>query len=428
MRFALFVAAVSFLGSVASMGCGKKEAPAPAARETVELTRVDAGDPSLIVGARPPFPIPREDLPLPEKSELAQNQGRIAYRVNSGVRILYVVGDRLIVGAKREGLEWSNVPTFAAARAELYARGQREQILAATNATESADVYGQFLASITDVPDQGEWWKSYEAAPEKVRAQVLVRLTPEITGDKPPTYALFHAVQALDLKLHSSAVLLRLGSLLTSPSAKPEFYPAISVMIRSTLAEHGKDMGAIACRALTPELAKGRLAAPLVLAIALSKTECAALTHVFTAYSCDSQVRCSEKGPIRPSDTSKQDEPLCTQAEALAFAEREAQRTPKDVLESGEPSAALLALAALAPSPEFVRAHERRRFQLVQTDKPECSLELKDGTACHCSEAVLRDAACRAGEVPAFTSGACAFAIDAAKKTLSRVSSTRTPR
>jgi hypothetical protein len=432
MRVVRFVAlSAATLVELAQLGCSKTEAPARPVRETVELILPDAGEPSLVVGGRAPFPIPREDLPLPPKTELAQDQGRVAYRAQGGVRTLYVVGDRVIQGSKREALDWAQVPTFAAARKDLYAQGQREQILAAVSASESAQPYGQFLAAIADVHDNGEWWKSYERAPEKARAEVLARLTTEITGSSPPTHALVHAVRAVDLKQHGSAVLRRLDSLLTGPNAAKtdEFSPALSIMIRSALADQQKEIGAIACRALTPEVAKGQFAAPLVLAIALSKTECtAAITTVLTAHGCESQVRCTEKGPIRPSDVSSQQEPLCTQAQALAFAEGEARRTVQDVLEHGEPSAALLALAAGAAAPEFIRAHDRRQFRILQTDKPECSIEVKDGTACHCGEATLRDAACRAGDMPTYATGACAFAIDAANKTLWRVSSTRTPR
>jgi hypothetical protein len=70
--------------------------------------------------------------------------------------------------------------------------------------------------------------------------------------------------------------------------------------------------------------------------------------------------------------------------------------------------------------PEWIRAHERRRYAIKQPDKPECGFDLSVGAACRCAETTLRDTACRTDASPAQV-GFCAFEIDDAKKLLTNV-------
>lgn len=402
-----------------------EQAPEPVA------IAVDAGAALLSVGKRPAVEVPREDLPLPQTLELAQNDKRIAYRANGGTRIAYVVGEQVIWGRKLPGttpLDWSNIPTFASALKELYAQGQQERMIEALKQSEGAEKFGDAMATLADVQDHGEWWRAYQTMDASAKSRVLQRLTPEISGKSAPTTALHRAVRAVDLSAHGATLVLRLEQLMKARASDAQFDAPIAVMMRAAMKDHAKEVAVLACNALAPDVANTSLASTLALAIVHAKHECANLRLVLEQDPCVPDVRCTDAGPVQATDKSEQAEAVCTAADATKAVDRELQRSAEDVLIKGEPKAALFALAMLPPPPPFIAAHERRLYRIAQSDKPECSTELKEGTACHCNVAALRDAACRAGAVTSFSSGACAFTLNSSAKTLSSVVATRTAR
>jgi hypothetical protein len=421
------------------LGC-KDSTPSPSAAEQrkpepMSIVSPDAGPtttPTLRVGLRAPLDIPSEDWPVSQASELAQKGGTVAYKTATGTRLVYVAGNILVLGPKLKVLDWATAPSFEQARSELYQNGsdaQRAQILEATKADASPGALAAFLVSVAGIRDGGAWWKSYEALPESGKAKVVQGLAKEITGTEKPTLSLERAVLVVDLAAQSTSVLARLEALLL-PGEEIASPLAVSVLLRAMLKEHPKEAGDLACRALTKERANATIASSLALTIAKTKTACPALLWVLEANPCAPDVRCTEAGPVGPQKPSMQTEGVCTTAQALAFVDQELLRSAHDVMSTGEPAASIFALAGAPALPEtFTRAHARRLYALAATTATApCSIDLKEGTACRCNEAILRDAACRSGEASSYRSGACAFTLLDAKKTIASVVSTRIPR
>ena len=142
--------------------------------------------------------------------------------------------------------------------------------------------------------------------------------------------------------------------------------------------------------------------------------------------------RCGPSGPLDGRETTKQDEPLCTNEQLAAVVGKDLERTPADVL--GLASAArpqFFAFAALAPAGKvpapFLNAHARRRYALVQPSDPSCENGGPPGSACHCDEATVRDQTCRHPESKTVSVGVCKFDIDDKQKKLLNVVVTPAP-
>jgi hypothetical protein len=402
-------------------------------RETVALEFGDAGTVQLKVGTRPALNVPREDLPMLPNAALAQDSGRVAYAcANGSTRIVYVAGENLIVGSKTEGaLDWKTLPNFSTARRKLYEQGQREVILNAVKSAESAEGLGDFMASVADVDDAGEWQRAFDALVPAAKAKVISKLAPEVTGSSAPTAAFERAVRVVDLHSQSTSVLTRLESLLKNETQARKHDAAIAVLVRAAITDHPKEMGELACRSLSKELSTSRAASSLTLAILKSGTSCPATRVLLETAPCAPELRCTNAGPLSPRDTTTQTEALCTKSQIDAFATKELTRSASDVLDRGEPSAAVFALGLVAELPEsFTRAHARRAYAIASASegKPACEVDLKEGTPCKCSEAMLRDAACHSGDALTYRAGACAFTINDAKKAITSVISTKIPR
>jgi hypothetical protein len=148
------------------------------------------------------------------------------------------------------------------------------------------------------------------------------------------------------------------------------------------------------------------------------------------AEACKPWFRCSESGPVSWSDTSKQDEPLCTKAQLAKVVDAELGRSTKDVLEGGS-RPGLFAFAALAAKdrvpPSFAAAHARRRYALTQPAEPACDTDLSPGTPCHCDEATVRLYACKEPTSSSIHVGVCRFDVDDKQKKIANVVATPAP-
>jgi hypothetical protein len=399
-------------------------APKP---ESASIETSDGGRALLRVGSRTALEVPSEDTPLPKMPELAQDRGRIAYSMAHGVRIVHVVGSELVWGETLPSLDWARAKTFQQDAKRLYEQGQRAAILKGMRATTSAASLVEFMIEVADLKDTGEWGDAYLELPATPKLQLLTFLTKSVGAPGPSTLALRHSARWVDMSLGASA-LLRLETL--TKENNRDLAPVVAVMIRSLLAEHPKEVADLACRALEGEGANSPAAGSYALAVWKTEKACPALESVLSKSPCATAVRCAGESPLAPNATTSQNEPLCTAAQLKPFLDREFARKPEDLLAKSEVSAVVPALAALAtPPPAFVRAHKRRRYAITtQLEKPACGVELKEGTPCRCTEATLRDAACRSGEALSARSGACALTLDDRKKAILSVVSTQIPK
>jgi hypothetical protein len=391
----------------------------------------------LMVGAKA-FEFPTADLPLPVPADVQQDDGRITYKTSGGKqRVLYIVGERLLVGELYDTVDWSKVPPFAAARRAIYERGAREAVLAATKEAQGETALASLLFDVADLPDTGEWQTAASGLGPEGRAALVKQLAPIVTNKGAPASKLGRAVLWVDLSAQAGSLHARLEELL-AVSPMPDTR-ALAIMLRALLKEQAKEAAALGCSALTKfpkdSLAHDPLAATAALAIYHAQGTCPALAQFIEGDPCASALRCGPNGPVSPRDASAQDEPLCSKEQVDAAKLKELGRAPTDLMKEGYTPGAAFAWAALGDAvPEGAkRAQARRLYKITQGKSPRCDApETKEGASCNCNEAILRATACRAaapsgGAVTKASDGTCALVIDDAKKSIDKVTATRTP-
>jgi hypothetical protein len=424
---------------VLALACDKPkpETTAPTATaapvEVASITpRTAEKSETLIVGTRPAFALPAEDLPLPVPSEMTREGKRIAYKTGRGKnRVVYLVGASVFLGKVYDAVDWSKIPTFDEAVRDIYAKdGPREALFKAIKETKGDVGLGGFLADIADIPDQGEWWKGVDLLEAAGKGELTKRLAPVVTAPGKDTATLRRAVTVVDLHAQTGAIHARVEELLQkSPVPEPA---AVGIMLRALVKDQPKEAAALGCTALKGMTKEGAAGNPLAAAAALAVLKgggaCPEAKIILDAEPCATAARCTDKGPISPLDTTTQEEPLCTKAQVEKAADADLARTPRDLLHDEYSPAVAFAIAILGDNtpPDFQKAQARRLYKITQPKTPECDGEVKDGTACHCSEPTLRSTACRSAGPKVVTSG-CAFMMDDTKKTIDKVTASKAP-
>ncbi len=420
------------LGLAAVVACKGGDAGKPSA---AEVHWADAGGATVTVGAAAAA-LPKDDLADGATPSIVQDDSgkRFAYTTRAGdVRILYQVGDVLGVGPKIAApLDFKRAPDVEGALGAMLenAGPNRKRLATAVKATLGDKGLDRMLADGVAVPSP-DWDDAYAMLGEPGKAQLPGMLLPLLAKGQ-PTAGLRHVVGVVPLHdaAHLTAMDERVRELVAKgeePAAAAVLLRAIAVLSRPRAAQVGCDV----LKKTKPDeghVANEQLAEAATLAIAASvlaggNVECKDDVARVLADPCTPWVRCAKGAPLTGHESSEQDEPLCTKEELAPVVAQELARSPADALEAKSGTrkelfayAALVGAKALPDA--FVQAHERRRYAITQPKEPPCDSGLPAGTACHCSEADLRDHACRG---PSAHTGICKSEIDDKAKTIAKV-------
>lgn len=401
---------------------------------TARVELVDGG-PAVVVLRSPDGKEARGPAPDPKPAAIETDATRAGLKVDGGWRVVHLVGGKALA-SKDVVADW-RARTFELDAGGLFAHHEsaRADVLTRARAEGGDDAVVRALADSADLRDKA--WDDAEGALAPAAKQKLSdRLKKSLDVGGSPT-GLLRAVVATDLQ--AADVAPKLGARVTELGAKkaPTSPRALGIMLRALARSRRDEGGAVACKVLEagpaePAAGTGDAAGvrPLVdaalLAIATSGASCKdAVMKTAGQDRCAILFRCKpDGGRLAQNETSDQKEPLCTKPMLEGEVARELAR-PASALATGEEYwterfglAALLAQGALPP--EWTRGHERRRYDLTQPAAPECGMDLKPGTACHCDEVTLRDQACRNDSSPVQV-GFCKFEVDDKKKLISNV-------
>lgn len=213
-----------------------------------------------------------------------------------------------------------------------------------------------------------------------------------------------------------------------------------AVLLRVLAKKSPADASRIGCSALgarpwtleEPEPEKKSFADAALMGVAAFALSCDKVDALVKEDPCATSYRCGPNGPILPSDTSDQSEPLCDEAKLAKAVDQELSRPLADVLK--DPHAGRTSLYAFAAYklgnraalPELDKHQARRLFAITQPKGPECDSLTEVGKACHANEALLRDLACR-NEGKTVSVGTLRFQVDDEKKTLTGVETAPPP-
>ena len=374
--------------------------------------------PGLAIEGGKTVAVPATDLAAGATPAVVKDESgkRLAYPTNEGKpRLVYVLAD---------GTAWIG----PLAKAPLDFRAEPDLVHALAAGASSAKEWDDAYAKLTD--------------PQK--EEVKKALAPFLEQGK-PTAPLGRAVTLVSLRdaAKKDTIAARAKELALSMK-EPR---ANAVLLRALAGLDKAQAGAIACdllgkSPLDPANAKGTpeeidrsgresLVEASLIAIVNAGTSCPKAEAVLTEEPCQPWVRCNADGPVSPSQTSKQDEPLCTKAEVEKAAASELERPPGEVFAIAKGvRPELFALGAMLQADKvpasFTTAHTRRRYEVVQKASPECDAAAI-GTPCHCDEAILRDQTCRHRESQVVSIGLCKFEIDDKTKKITNVVMTPPP-
>ncbi len=396
-----------------------------------------AGGAEITLGARKaelPADDIGKDVPSVTRDETAR---RLAYRTSSGrARIVYLVGEGLFVGPLvAPPVDFRAVPDVERVLGTLFeAAGSRRGDLVREVRREKGDsgvVRLLVEAAHVDDPAWEEARKQLSAGSEGALADALAS---GLERGKPPV-VLRRAVSVVDLRAPARASLVAERARdLASGTDEPR---AAAALLRAVIANDVQKAADIACTVLAqkpaaPDDERDSLVEAAALAVAVAGTTCPDPTGLESVLmdACKPWFRCSEGGPVAWSDTSKQDEPVCTKEQLAKAVDAELARSTRDVLEGGA-RPGLFALAALtaknAVPATFMNAHARRRYALGQPSEPACDTDLDPGTPCHCDEATVRLYACKEPTSSHIHVGVCRFDVDDKKKRIANVVATPPP-
>lgn len=450
LRLALGAALAAGLASGA-LACKDTAPPAPAGGTAsgAEVRWSDGGPAELTVGER------GVALPAGELAEAAHPQvmqddkhERFAYlRAAGDVRLVYLVAGNAYLGPiVKAPIDFAAAPEREHALGTLYenAGTRRAQLVADVSKQLGPGGVARMLVDGAAVDDPS-WDDAFAKLPEANAAEVKSGLGSELERGK-PTSGLKRAVTLVPLREPARVpVLAARVRELADPVREPR---ASAVMLRALAALDKAQGGAVGCEVLgkkpldvtnakgTPaEIdAPGRelLVEAALLAVANAGAECASAAALLGDDVCTPSFRCSDAGPLTGRETTKQDEPLCTNEQLAQAVAKDLARSPADVIAAkGGPRPQLFAFATLALAGKvpasLTNAHARRRYALIQPKTPECDNALSPGTPCHCEEAILRDQTCRNPESKVVSVGVCKFEIDDKQKKIGNVVATPPP-
>lgn|GEM_PF-1482159 len=432
-RSLLSVASVALLLAFGLGGCRSNGGAASDAR-----IHVDAGKLEITLGEKTgvlPADDVSKDVPTVTRDEAGR---RLAYRTSSGKsRTVYLVGDGLFPGPLvASPVDFRVVPELEQVLGTLFelAGDRRADLVREVRRERGDSGVVRLLVDGAHVDDPAWEEGMKQLSPESagaLREGLAIGLEPG-----KPAALLRRAVRVVDLRAPARAgIVAQRARELASGTLEPR---AAAVLLRAVLANDEQKAAEIGCEVLVKAPAGGEedgrdsLVEAATLAIAAAGATCPdpkGLEAVL-ADGCKPWFRCSQAGPVSWSDTSKQDEPLCTKEQLAKAIEADLARPPKDVLESGA-RPGLFAYAALAAKDRvpasFTHAHARRRYALAQSAEPVCDTDLAPGTPCHCDEATVRLYACREPTSTSVHVGVCRFDVGDKQKKISNVVATPPP-
>lgn len=212
------------------------------------------------------------------------------------------------------------------------------------------------------------------------------------------------------------------------------------VLLRVLAKKSATDAAKIGCAALgartwsleEPDPEKKSFADAALMSVAAGALSCDKVDALVKEDPCASSYRCGPNGPLLPSDTSDQSEPLCDAKKLETAVDAELSRPVAEVVK--DPHAGRTSLYAYAafvrgarPAlPELAQHQARRLYAITQPKSPECEALAEVGKPCHANEGLLRDLACR-NEGKTVSVGTLRFQVDDEKKTLSGVETAPPP-
>jgi hypothetical protein len=420
-------------------------------REQPSDARLESADGSgiFVAYSGKSAPVPVEDLGhggarVPVVRD--ESGKRLAYPLpGGGSRIVYVVGDALFLGPSSASVrgggtnDFSIAPKLDDALGAIFEHAGARRALAVTEVKKELGDGGvaKMLAASAHVDDP-IWDEAFSKLPDAARADLKKQLARALEPGSPPG-GLARVVRfaALDDRSRAHAWATRVRELL-DPVREPA---AAAVLVRAIAKLDPAEGASLGCHVLHEKLvtkdapdpgARESLAEAAAIAVAHGKGECDAAVDALGDNWCVSWFRCANGKPLTGGETTNQDEPLCTPAEVAAAIAAELERNPDDVIAAASGTrTSLFAYAALAAKnrvpPQFVTAHGRRRYALTQPKDPPCESGVTPGTACHCDEPVIRDAACRHREGALVSVGVCRFDVDEKQKKIGNVVATLPP-
>lgn len=420
--------------AVALVGC-PKENPSDARLESTD------GSGIVVAYAGKSAPVPVSDLGHggARVPVVRDDSGkRLAYALpGGGSRIVYVVGDSLFLGPSSAAVrgggmnDFSSAPKLDDALGAIFENAGTRRALAVGEVKKELGDAGiaKMLAAAAHVDDR-VWDDAFAKLPEAARADLKKQLARALEPGSPPG-GLARAVRfaALDDKSKASAWAKKVRELLDSVSEPA----AAAVLVRAIAKIDPAEGASIGCDVLQKKVKEESLAEAAAIAVANGKGDCAAAAADALGDNwCTSWFRCTKGKPLTGSETSNQDEPLCTAAELASAISAELERKPDDVMTASSGTrTSLFAYAALAAKNKvpaaFTSAHERRRYALTQPKDPACESGVSPGTACRCDEPVIRDGVCRHREASTVSVGVCRFDVDDKQKKITNVVATLPP-
>jgi hypothetical protein len=373
---------------------------------------------------------------------------RFAYGRDAGdVRLLYLVAGNAYLGPiVKAPIDFAAAPDRDHALGALFenAGARRAQLVADVAKQLGPPGVARMLIDGAGVDDPS-WDDAFAKLPEASAGEVRSGLASQLERGKPSS-GLRRVVSLVPLRepARVPGLAARVREL-ADPVREPR---ASAVMLRALASLDKVQGGMVGCEVLgkkpldvtnakgTPaEIdAPGRelLVEAAVLAIANAGADCPHVAAMIGDDVCSPWFRCNDAGPLTGRETTKQDEPLCTNAELGQAIAKDLARPAADVVAgTGGARPQLFAFATLAMAGKvpasITNAHARRRYPLTQPKAPECDNSLSPGTACHCEEAIVRDQTCRNPESKVVSVGVCKFEIDDKQKKIANVVATPPP-
>ncbi len=402
-----------------------EEATKPASQAQIVESASDAGVRDELVFSGKKLLLPDVDKDT-TKRDTATDATRAAYRTRTGAyRVVYVVGDALLLGGTQPTSDLTKAPDFDHALNAIFEADpeRRVELVGTIRKIQGEDGVVKLLVATVGTPDL--LWdatvnKLLPAQLPALRDGLAVALEP---GQ--PMIALVRAAKLVDLSDPKFAKVVN-DHVRDTKLAKEQPLVAASFLrafVKSNAAEGAK----VACEVIARPLPKVNEDAALVDAAFFAVGDGAACPGVDAAAEaylketmCQPSLRCDANGPLGYSTTTKQDEPVCTAAQIKAA---------KDEQGRGPLFAYGLLLAHGKVPDAFGKGHERRRYAIDQKAEPHCDnidqragdiTTLPQGTACHCEDVQLRFHACRVVDEGPTQFGICRFVVnDKAKKILS---------
>lgn len=439
------------------LGCPSKdpaksgEAGQRASAATVTWT--DAGMAELdAFGVR--VPMPAGDLAPAAHPSITEDDAKKRLAVpmaNGEARLVYKVGDAWFVGGTTKvPVDMRSAPSLDDAYGTILEKAPKETaqrvFLEAKKGGDDAMVKLLLGAADVDVP---AWDVAYASLPEPSKEQVKNALARTLeTGG--PTRGMRRAVTILPLRAPDGKPVRNFGARARELTSHEIREPrAVAALLRTMAAEpkeHAADLG-FACVLLdrvkksTSADAQGNEAlidaagffvATATIASGFEKVPCSQLESLLGDDLCQPFFRCGPNGLLSGTETTLQDEPLCTKEQLAKALAQELDRSPKDVVaitNGTRPSYyafATMTAGGRLPKP-FLDAHARRQFAITQPKEPSCEGGgVTPNTPCHADEATLRYFAC-AHEPGAVHVGLTRFKVDEKTKKISEVSASLPP-